>query len=340
MAILAIFMSVNLVSCSSDDDGSSNRLVGTWICDNWDSRGITTYNFKSDGTYTSKCGVYYSESGHYTYEHPLWTESENGGKTNVYTVVSFEKDYFVVMNKYADTYTFYRNEGLEEEQVVSGTVQNHDYVDLGLSVKWATCNIGASKPEYHGSCFLWGETTGAAVNFGESDYDKYKFHKWSEGCDQTGLTKYCTSEDYGYCTVLHYNSYYKDFEYFVDNLTTLLPEDDAATVRWGNQWRMPTKAEIEELLNKCTWTWTQHNGYNGYRVTGRNGNSIFLPTVYEKNHGTLVGERGSYWSSSLIQDWPESAWNLYFNYSHYSIEDANVYSNTRYHAKLIRPVLK
>jgi hypothetical protein len=131
----------------------------------------------------------------------------------------------------------------------------HEYVDLGLSVKWATCNVGATKPEEYGDYFAWGETT-------PKDAYDWSTYKWCNGGPST-QTKYCTNSSYG----------------TVDNKTTLDLSDDAACANWGGSWRMPTRAEQDELRNNCTWTWTTQNGVNGYKVTGTNGNSIFLPAA-------------------------------------------------------------
>ena len=100
----------------------------------------------------------------------------------------------------------------------------HAYVDLGLpsGLLWATCNVGANNPQDYGDYFAWGETT-------PKDFYSWSNYKYCRGYEQ--LTKYCTMSDYGY------NGY-------TDNLTTLLPEDDAATVNWGDGWRMPTKEEF------------------------------------------------------------------------------------------------
>ena len=178
---------------------------------------------------------------------------------------------------------------------------NHVHaVDLGLSVKWACCNVGASSPEGYGSYFAWGETSS------KSDYgwDTYKYSH-----DQFwALTKYCNDSDYGY------NGY-------TDNKTTLDLIDDAARSNWGGSWRMPTTIELQELINRnnCTWTWTTLNGIKGYKVTSKsNGNSIFLPAAGYRDgtdvyyDGSYDLYYGSYWSSSLISDNPYEAYRLYF----------------------------
>lgn len=149
-------------------------------------------------------------------------------------------------------------------------------VDLGLSVKWANMNVGASTPEDYGHYFAWGETKRKAT------YD-WSTYKWCNGSSTT-LTKYCNSSSYG----------------TVDNKTTLELSDDAARANWGGNWRMPTIDELSELNTKCTWTWTTQNGVNGYLVTGPNGNSIFLPTAGYRYGGNLyASDSGYYWSSTV-----------------------------------------
>ena len=171
----------------------------------------------------------------------------------------------------------------------------HEYVDLGLSVKWATCNVGATKPEEYGDYFAWGEVEPKETyNWGT--------YKWCNGNYDT-QTKYCTSSDYG----------------TVDNKTVLEAADDAATANWGGAWRMPTKEEQDELRENCTWEWTTENGVNGYRVTsnkaGYTNKSIFLPAAGIRGGSSLdnAGSYGYYWSSSLSTDNPYYAYGLRFN---------------------------
>ena len=167
----------------------------------------------------------------------------------------------------------------------------HEYVDLGLSVKWATCNVGASKPEDYGDYFAWGETQPNEV-YGWSTY------KWCNG-RAAALTKY------------NYSSYWGN----LDNKTQLELSDDAARANWGGSWRMPTDAELIELFEQCTWTWTIQNGKYGYKVTSKsNGNSIFLPAAGYREDGSLynAGSCGYYWSSSISTDRPDCAYTLGF----------------------------
>ena len=193
----------------------------------------------------------------------------------------------------------------------------HEYVDLGLpsGTKWATCNVGANSPEEYGDYFAWGETE-------PKSYYGWSTYKWCNGSYDT-QTKYCTSSSYG----------------TVDNKTTLDLSDDAAYVNWGSSWRMPTKAEYDELINTSytTWTWTTQNGVKGYKVTSKtNGNSIFLPAAGCRDDSDLynAGFGGGYWSSSLSTGNSYDACNLDF----YSDEVDSYYGNREY-GQSIRPVL-
>ena len=177
----------------------------------------------------------------------------------------------------------------------TGTENGHGYVDLGLSVKWATMNVGASKPEDYGDYFAWGEVEP------KTTYD-WNTYKWCVD-SHNNINKYNNESSYG----------------IVDNKTILEPSDDAATVNWGagtgGTWRMPTNAEVTELREQCTWTWTTQNGVYGRKVTGPSGNSIFLPATgcYYDNSNENAGNEGYYWSCSLNLENADCAYNLHFN---------------------------
>ena len=170
------------------------------------------------------------------------------------------------------------------------------YVDLGLpsGTLWATCNVGAETPEGYGYNFAWGETATKNVY----NWDTYKYsHKVG---DWYYLTKYCSISGEGY-------------NGFTDNLTVLEASDDAATTNWGSGWQTPTAEQWQELVDHTSGTWTQLNGVNGSRYTASNGNSIFLPAagcLYEDWDPEYVGDRGYYWSSSLITGNPRSAYGF------------------------------
>ena len=173
-------------------------------------------------------------------------------------------------------------------------------VDLGLpsGIKWASCNVGAEKPEDYGNYYAWGEVVP------KEDYS-WATYKYDNGTpwEDLKLTKYCTEASYG-------------DNGFTDNKTTLEPEDDAARVNWGGSWRMPTDAEWTELREQCTWTWTTQNGINGYQITSKtNSNSIFLPAAGLRYDDVLhaVNTAGFYFSSSLDTDYPGYALSSYFD---------------------------
>ena len=198
-----------------------------------------------------------------------------------------------------DSITFSKVENPDPE------TDNHEYVDLGLSVKWATCNVGASKPEEYGDYFAWGETQAKSTY----NWSTYKY------CNGTydSMTKYCTDSYFG----------------TVDNKTTLEFTDDVAHVNWGGSWRMPTYEEQNELrnTNNCTWEWTTQNGVKGYKVTSKkNGNSIFLPAAGYRYNSDLndPSSSGYYWSSSPIPNGSNYAYYLYFNSSNVDPANSNL----------------
>ena len=177
----------------------------------------------------------------------------------------------------------------------NGYINGHEYVDLGLSVKWATCNVGASSASDYGSYYAWGETTT------KTDYSSGNSTTYGKSIgDISGDSRY-----------------------------------DAARRNWGGSWRMPTKAECQELVDNCTWTWTTQGGHNGYRVTGKNGNSIFLPAAGCRCGSSLdyQGEFGLCWSSTPGESYTEYAYSLFFDSSYHP-----VYWGYRYGGRAVRPV--
>ena len=162
------------------------------------------------------------------------------------------------------------------------------YVDLGLSVKWARCNLGATAPEETGDYFAWGEVAP------KSCYDWATYELCKE--EKYNLIKYCTKSSYGKA----------------DNLKKLESGDDAATASLGKL-RTPTIEEWQELSRECTWKWTDVNGKKGYLVTGSTGNSIFLPAAgwKESDESQCMDTVARYWSSSLDTDSPWKAKALF-----------------------------
>ena len=202
-----------------------------------------------------------------------------------------------------------------------------DDVDLGLSVKWASFNLGASSPEEYGDYYAWGEIdpyyssldplTWKAGKTAGYDWSSYK---WCNGTREV-MTKYNNNLIYG----------------DVDDKTVLEPADDAAHIKIGGNWRMPTDEEWTELLKQCTWEWTSQNGVNGQKVTGPNGNSIFLPATGTIDGTTIkhVGSEAWYWSSSLFGE----AYPGYADYLAFSSRGAYRLHFDRCVGHSVRPVL-
>ena len=164
--------------------------------------------------------------------------------------------------------------------------KGYEWVDLGLpsGLKWATCNVGASRPEDYGDYFAWGETRP------KSEYS-WSTYRWCNGSEKN-LTKYCTQSTRG-----------KDGK--VDNIVTLDLSDDAAYVNMGAAWRMPTKNDMYELINHCNWSKTTLNGVNGLKGIGPNGNSIFFPfagDIFQVKSSLDYNKfNATYWTSSLYE---------------------------------------
>ena len=189
----------------------------------------------------------------------------------------------------------------------TGKINGHEWVDLGLSVKWATCNVGANSPEDYGGYYAWGETKT------KSNY------AWSNCFD-------CLDDSGDSWNV-----------YKIDGKTKLEPNSghDTARENWGGSWRMPTEKELKELSDKCIWKWTTKSGYNGYVVTGPNGNSIFLPAA-GSCYGTssnYVGEDGDYWSATLSSSDSNEVPDLYFN-----VNGHGMVHGSRRGGRSVRPV--
>ena len=169
---------------------------------------------------------------------------------------------------------------LTEAREGRGKVNGHEWIDLGLSVKWATCNVGANSPSDYGSYYAWGETS---VKSTYTDANSKTYDVQMD--DISGNALY-----------------------------------DVARSRWGGSWRLPTREEMEELVVKCRWEWSSQDSHNGYQVTGPNGASIFLPAsgwCYGTTFG-YAGEVGNYWASSPYST--DGAFYLYFDSTKHGVE--------------------
>lgn len=181
----------------------------------------------------------------------------------------------------------------------SGRDNGHEWVDLGLSVKWATCNIGAERPECYGEYFAWDETKS------KSEY-----------------------------TESNYSSNRRFVEpYWLEDIMRF---EDVAKKEWGGHWRVPTNDECQELVDKCEWIWTSLNGVKGYNVIGKTGNSIFLPAAGFKTETSLLyeGVGARYWSSTAY----ENSYHFAFYLSYHGDFEYEMGMGKRYRGQTVRPV--
>ncbi len=268
-------------------------------------------------------GVCWSTSPSPTLANSHTTNGSGAGSFSSYmTGLTMSTTYYVRAYATNSFVTVYGNQ-------LSFTTTNDEYayVDLGLpsGLLWATCNVGADSPEDYGDYFAWGETQPKdTYNWSTYQYSNGGHYIYEEDFAEyyPYLTKYCNDDYYGY-------------NGFTDDLTTLLPEDDAATANWGSGWRMPTKEECQELYQNTTVTWTTQNGVNGRLFTASNGNSLFLPAAGYRGSSYLydAGSSGHYWSSSLDTGYPDCARGLGFS-------SGDIYGYSRSYGFSVRPVLE
>ncbi|MBQ6286432.1 MAG: DUF1573 domain-containing protein [Bacteroidales bacterium] len=195
-------------------------------------------------------------------------------------------------------------------------------IDLGLSVKWASFNLGATKKEEYGYYYAWGETE-------PKDSYYWDTYKWCRGSNNS-LTKYNVNSANGY-------------NGFVDGKLIMEKEDDAAYVNLGNNWRMPTRDEWKELKDNCTWTWTTEFGEGGYKATSKkNGKFIFFPAggYYNGKGSTDRGTAGYYWASNIAFGAIPDVTGCYSVYTPVFHENSITWTrlNRRYMGESIRPV--
>ncbi len=203
-----------------------------------------------------------------------------------------------------------------------GMENGHEYVDLGLSVKWATCNVGAKTPQGYGIYYAWGEIVEKIFYF---TWKTYKFRADGDSTENVTFSKYNTDKSRGR----------------IDNNKYLDEADDVARVQWGGSWRIPSYEDIQELIENCTWTWTTRKRVPGYLVTSRKpgytDSSIFLPAGGYRADNKIFGEGkcGCYWSRSLDSRGSYRAFSLAFPPG---IVDYN--DGSRFYGQSVRPVCR
>lgn len=182
----------------------------------------------------------------------------------VYTKDGLRQNY---ASENVDSIVFYEKIADNTEPGESGNfINGHEYVDLGLSVKWATRNVGASSPEDSGDHFAWAET------------EKKESYTWNTYFDNP----------------FDRNHNWIGFKKYIQNLS--MTQYDVAHIKWGGGWRMPTFGEFQELLH-CDNEWTTFNGKEGLLITGPNGNKLFLPTGSTDGNDDL-SDYGYFWTST------------------------------------------
>lgn len=234
----------------------------------------------------------------------------------------------------ADEDLIYKDKGGGDEP---GQGTEAEAVDLGLSVKWATFNVGATKPEEFGDYFAWGETE----TKNEYRVENYKFAhiEVTGGDDGSGFVSPITSKTTFDKYVPKSRAEQYGYNGFYDDKTILDPDDDVAHVRWGGGWRMPTWSEFSELINNCTWTKGAYKGVNGYKVTskkeGYTSKWIFFPAAGYYAYTSLCGGTTAcyYLASSLYESQPDYAWSISYESSMYK-------SCPRWYGVPVRPVIK
>ena len=279
---------------------------------------------QSEGGFSKSAVLYYSSS-----ENTLEGLKSNG--TTRTLTLEEDGSYSAVLSSLysSSSYNFIVVAKVDDVEFVSaiGNFSTHTppsgSVDLGLSVFWASCNLGASKPTEYGGYYQWAGTEDVSDTDIWIDWSNCPYHTGSSGL--SGWTKYITDSSYG----------------TVDNKTVLEAMDDAASVALGGKWRIPTYAEWSELCNtdNCSWTWTTIDGVNGYKVQsnmpGYTDNWIFLPAAGFRCNDSLCNAvfHGLYWSSSLSKGDSSFACSIYI-YSGYF----GCLYNYRYYGKSVRPV--
>lgn len=305
-AIMLIVATIIVAGCNKPDE--PNNEGGN----NDSDVRVTTYSPQEITATTAKCGgdVIVTQGLSLSELGVCWSKEQNptADQDHLSTTIWNEPFVCTIYGLESDTKYYVRTyalRGLEyyygdEKNFTTrsssggGTYNGHDYVDLGLpsGTLWATCNVGAESPEEYGDYYAWGETQLKETY----DWSTYQYCMGSP----TTLTKYCSNS-------------YDGYNGFIDDLTTLLPEDDAATANWGNGWSMPTIDQWRELLEYTTHIWITFKGVNGFLFTANDGNNnLFFPASGDVLGDSINGidRFGIYLSCSRYTDYQHSSWDF------------------------------
>lgn len=305
--LTAAVMFMPAVSCQKEEESEKTpaKTQGPPILTSF-TKGVSATNamfsFKWDknGQVILKWGAYIAES-----EDAVMSQSATAfsGNDILFPDLKPSTKYYVrayATNSKGTTYT-------DVQSFTTTASKDNEAVDMGLSVKWASVNLGGSSPEDFGFYYLWADPQGHSgnisdgVNFLWDSYDYFTDKQKNTLMDiKFTITKYCSDPIYGY-------------QEYSDSLTTIVASDDAATVALGGTWRMPTEQQWTELRENCIWTYTSREGISGYEIkSNRNNAVIFLPLAGNRSDIRIItaGTFGDYWSSTLCTEVPTDAYAI------------------------------
>lgn len=322
-----------LAACSKENSPAQYSEVIVTSTADVAYRSVTVSGYLNvDGSVLNTCqfGILYSTNQNPSKDNGLFAnsvelDSKNKFKVTLYFLAANTEYFYKAFVKYeSGSYQYgdvmsFRTNG---EKIISGAV------DLGLPVKWAACNLGASKPEENGDYYQWAGLEDVTSTSIKLDFSICPYHPGSSY--NTGWTKYVPLD----------RSSYWSGSGRPDGKTALDLDDDVAHDKLGGKWRMPTDEEWKVLMETCIWTWISN--YEGTGVAGVNVTSraypdkyIFLPAAGDRSNDRLegVGGSGSYWSSSLYTDSPYNAYSV-----HFLSNEVSRGKNARYYGLSVRPV--
>lgn len=304
-SILICLFALNFAACDDCGNGDTTAqfkecdLFGGWKCES--SESVCLYSFSENGS--DGIIIKNADSENYERSEIIYTLNkcvteltiiEESGSNEKYTIHFLDNMKLILEDECGCACVFKRYDGKVDEEYPLVETPKYEAVDLGLSVKWAIHNVGATSPEGFGGYFSWGEIVQKTTYIRDS----------------------CVT-------------YYKKLDDISGNRLY-----DVATAHWGDGWRMPSKAEMQEIIDSCVWERTMMNNVIGYKVTGLNGNYIFLPGagyIFSSSHCLEENDCCYYWSSSPDED--DAACYLHIWHGEIYVD-----KRYRYYGQSIRPV--